>query len=209
MTGIRLLLVRHGNTFESGETPRQVGARSDLLLTEHGRKQAGFFADYLISKHLTPAAIYAGALQRQTETAKIIGAALRGKPPIHLNEKALTEIDYGVWEGLTTDQIVEKWEKEYHAWTTERKWSPLFGGSEEEHLHAIEQWLTRLRDKYSPGDTVLGVTSNGTLRFFYALASHSQKIDDLKVKTGHFCELSLKENSLEIIHWNKDPKAIN
>ena len=36
----QLLIVRHGNTFETGETPRRVGLRTDLPLSSSGRKQA-------------------------------------------------------------------------------------------------------------------------------------------------------------------------
>ena len=33
---MRLILARHGNTFEAGETPVWVGAREDLPLTARG-----------------------------------------------------------------------------------------------------------------------------------------------------------------------------
>ncbi len=36
----RLVIVRHGNTFEAGETPRRIGARTDLPLTAAGLEQA-------------------------------------------------------------------------------------------------------------------------------------------------------------------------
>ena len=32
----RLVIVRHGNTFEAGEPPRRIGARTDLPLTATG-----------------------------------------------------------------------------------------------------------------------------------------------------------------------------
>jgi broad specificity phosphatase PhoE len=36
----RIVIVRHGNTFEAGETPRRIGARTDLPLTADGQAQA-------------------------------------------------------------------------------------------------------------------------------------------------------------------------
>ncbi len=36
----RLVIVRHGNTFEAGEPPRRIGAGTDLPLTESGIDQA-------------------------------------------------------------------------------------------------------------------------------------------------------------------------
>jgi len=34
------VIVRHGNTFAPGETPRRIGARTDLPLTPGGEAQA-------------------------------------------------------------------------------------------------------------------------------------------------------------------------
>lgn len=56
---IRLILVRHGNTFDAGQTPTQVGARTDLSLTDQGRNQAHYFARYLASEQIQPQAISA------------------------------------------------------------------------------------------------------------------------------------------------------
>ena len=51
---ITLVIARHGNTFESGETPRRVGARTDLPLTEKGRQQAQAIGHYLKEHDLIP-----------------------------------------------------------------------------------------------------------------------------------------------------------
>ncbi len=205
---IRLLLVRHGNTFEKGQTPTQVGARTDLHLTEQGRRQAQSFADYLSANHIKPDAIYAGSLKRQIETAQILGS--------HHHETALTEIDYGAWEGLTTEEITKQWPNEYHAWTTQAKWPTIFGSTQENHLNAIKKWLEALRKKHASGQTIVGVTSNGVIRYFYSLQNrewqnliNSSRMEDLKVKTGHFCELLLTSDSLKAESWNVDPKNLH
>ncbi|MCL4553141.1 MAG: histidine phosphatase family protein, partial [Candidatus Marsarchaeota archaeon] len=91
---IRLFLLRHGNTFETGQTPVQIGAKTDLPLTNKGREQAAAFAQFM-TQLPTPAAIYAGSLKRQIETAQIVAQALHAETLLHLNEEALTEIDYG------------------------------------------------------------------------------------------------------------------
>jgi probable phosphoglycerate mutase len=176
-----------------------VGAQTDLPLTEQGRNQAESFAHYLASQKIQPQAIYAGSLKRQTETAEILRSQLQIEHTMHA--AALTEIDYGAWEGLTTDAIRQKWPNEYEAWIQQSRWPKIFGNTKESHLAAIKKWLNELRDTYAPDETVVGVTSNGILRFFYNSSSC-----DLKVKTGHFCELWLFKNSVEIKSWNKDPK---
>lgn len=195
---IRLFLVRHGNTFEADQVPTQVGAATDLPLTSTGRAQAQLLADHF--KKINPVAIYSGSLKRQMETAEIIAC---GKKII--NEPALTEIDYGPWEGLTSEEILAKWQNEYANWTKHSLWPEnIFKGSLQNHLLKITKWLHLLRQKYSPGDSVIGITSNGLIRLFYSLVSENgMKPEDLKVKTGNFCELYLFPDSIKIKSWNK------
>ncbi len=204
MNSIRLILLRHGNTFEAGQTPTQVGARTDLPLTEEGRNQALYFARYLASEKIWPQAIYAGGLKRQIETAQITGRHLEVENKIQLHEPALTEIDYGAWEGLTADEIQKQWPSEYKAWATQSQWPKLFDSTREGHLHGIKKWLQQLRDAHNPGETVVGVTSNGILRLFHSLQERDG-IEELKVKTGHFCELLLEKDRVQIQKWNQDP----
>lgn len=207
---IRLFLLRHGNTFESNQTPTQVGAKSDLPLTLQGCEQAKNFSRYLLSEKISPQAIFSGALQRQRKTAEIIGE------PLHLEtrcEGALTEIDYGAWEGLTAEEIASKWPNEYLNWTHAGLWpEKIFKESLETHLTAIRSWLERLRKTFSSGDSVVGVTSNGVMRFFYSLLEtewrqliQNRQMEKLKVKTGHFCELLLSKDAIQIQSWNAKP----
>ncbi len=189
---IRLILMRHGNTFEDGQTPVQVGARTDLSLTDQGLRQAGQMVKYLEREGISPEAIYAGKLKRQTQSAQIIaeyfGLKFKDAP-------ALTEIDYGLWEGLSSTEIISKWPKEYAEWNDLAKWqSHIFQGTHEAHLKSVENWLSGLKKTYE-GKTVVAITSNGLLRFF----------KNEKVKTGHFCEIHLMQDGLKICGWNQNP----
>lgn len=205
---IEVLLVRHGNTFEAGEVPRQVGARSDLPLTQKGKEQAEAMASRLSATKICPKAIYAGELQRQRVAAEMIGHHLGVK-----HSPALTEIDYGLWEGLTSEEIGCRWPEDYARWTMQGVWAEsIFGTSLCDHMHHINQWIDDLRTEYAPGDTVVGVTSNGVMRLFYSLLteswqhlSHTKQIEKLKVNTGHFCRLHLSQSAIEVKDWNVKP----
>ncbi len=190
-----------------------VGAQSDLPLTAQGRAQATHFAQVLSTDGICPKAIYAGSLQRQKQTAEIVRDHLQLASPISSPEAALTEIDYGAWEGLAQEEIIKLWPREYADWTEASNWPVgLFGGTKEGHLAEIRAWITRLRKKYAPGDTVIAVTSNGIIRFFYSLQENEwslivkeRQVEKLKVKTGHFCELHLFEDSIQIHRWGIKP----
>jgi broad specificity phosphatase PhoE len=207
MSPIHLILVRHGNTFEAGQIPTQVGARTDLPLTQEGRNQALSFARYLASQQIQPAFIYAGGLKRQGETAQIIANHL-SLDKMELQEAALTEIDYGAWEGLTAGEIEKQWPDEYRGWTLQSTWPEIFGTTREAHKRAIENWFDQLTLIHRAGATVVGVTSNGILRLIYAL-QQADSIQEVKVKTGHFCELWLQNGGIQIQQWNQDPLRLS
>jgi 2,3-bisphosphoglycerate-dependent phosphoglycerate mutase len=191
---IQLILMRHGNTFEAGQIPLQVGARTDLPLTSQGRLQVERMICYLRSKNTFPQVIYAGDLKRQTESAQLIGSAF-GLP--FEKSSALTEIDYGLWEGLSAAEIEARWPTEYKEWTEMAKWpSQIFQGTAETHLQKLESWFDEMRKK-DKGKTVVAVTSNGLLRFFR----------NEKVKTGHFCEIQVQEKGFQILSWNQNPNG--
>lgn len=88
-------MVRHGETEWS--LSGQHTSRTDIALTEHGRRQAE-----LIGRHLRGEAIgavYVSPRRRARETA-----ALAGWPDAIVNDD-LAEWDYGSYEGRTTEEI--------------------------------------------------------------------------------------------------------
>jgi broad specificity phosphatase PhoE len=191
---IRLILVRHGNTFESGQIPVQIGKQTDLPLTSYGISQAEQMKKYLQSHHIVPKAIFAGNLKRQTQFASILNSSFNASFQI---ETALTEIDYGDWEGLTGEEISTHWPNEYKLWNEFGIWPQnVFKSSLKDHQEQINSWLEYLRKTHQNNDTLLAVSSNGLLRLFY------QKE---KVKTGHFCDLILHPTSIEVLGWNLRP----
>jgi broad specificity phosphatase PhoE len=212
---IRLILVRHGNTFEAGQVCTHVGARTDLSLTTEGREQAKRVGHYLSSQGIQPTAIYAGKLKRQIETSLIIGETLNVSH-LHLNEPALTEVDFGLWEGLTTEAITKRWKKEYEDWSKGGIWPEgIFEGTLDAHLNEINNWIAHLRSDYKPGESIVGVTSNGIIRYFHSFAAEkwnhcvqTRNMEALKVKTGHLCELLLSADDLKVISWNKNPAIL-
>lgn len=186
----RLILVRHGNTFEKDEAPVQVGARSDLPLTAAGREQLRALSAFFKEQKSVPKAIFAGFLKRQTESAEIIAENFGVKVE---KTPVLSEIDYGPWEGLTQEEISQKWPKEFNEWNVKAQWQPsIFGGSFEEHWGRLILWFERIFAAY-PDQTIVGITSNGLLRL----------LRNEKVKTGHFCTLELSQKCWDILDWNQ------
>jgi alpha-ribazole phosphatase/probable phosphoglycerate mutase len=102
----RLFLARHGALVTSSEW-RFVGHR-DVALHPDGIRQIQRLSDRLAGEHLD--VVYASDLQRTVQSASII-AEPRGLVPI--TRCAFREINLGVWEGLTMEEISTSFEVEF------------------------------------------------------------------------------------------------
>lgn len=225
----RLIVVRHGNTFRSGETPLRVGCRTDLPLVEGERAaRAGRF---LRENGWIPDRVVAAPLKRTVETAEGILDALRIRMPIEKTD-VFSEIDYGVDEARTEDEVMDRLGRVY----LERE-GRLDGASPEtiraRGKQAIDDWnskavppdgwnvdpeilvrnWTDFAEGIRDGETVLVVSSNGIIRF----APHILKKDvyerfvaenNLKVATGGICLFEYENDAWNILDWNVKPRDI-
>ncbi|HEU4635281.1 MAG TPA: histidine phosphatase family protein [Edaphobacter sp.] len=94
--GTQLWLIRHGETEWS--LSGQHTSRTDIALTDHGRKRAEELRDYL--KGMAFKAVFVSPMQRAQETCKIAGFGSQA-----VVDENLKEWDYGVYEGKTTSEI--------------------------------------------------------------------------------------------------------
>ena len=163
----RVLFVRHGQS-EWNALGRWQG-QADPPLSELGRAQARAAAHSLGALD----AIFASDLQRATETAAIISAAI-GVGPV-LIEPELRERDAGEWSGLTRDEIHERYPG-YLPDDRHRAFAPDGGepqrppGWEPDDalLERVLRGVHRVHETVPDGD-VLAVTHGGVI---YALEGH-------------------------------------
>ncbi|WP_246742967.1 histidine phosphatase family protein [Rhodomicrobium vannielii] len=206
-----LILARHGNTFEAGEKPVWVGARTDLPLTAKGREQAAALGEAL--KPFAPRIrrIAAGPLARTREHAEIAATTAGLSAPVDIEDR-LREIDYGDWEGRSSEDIeasggaaeLAAW-NERGVWPISAGWLPC--------TYAIDARASTLADEAArdaeAGDAALFVTSNGVLRYFLKLvpgAFEAAATDaSLKVATGNVCALRLEGDAWSVLLWNVKP----
>jgi len=91
-----LWLIRHGETEWSLSGAHT--SRTDISLTDHGRKRAEELRDYLKGKKF--AAVFTSPMQRARETC-----AIAGYGDVATIDDGLKEWDYGIYEGKTTKEI--------------------------------------------------------------------------------------------------------
>ncbi len=105
----RLIVVRHGRT-EWNRIERFRG-RADIGLDEVGMKQAESAAKRIGEWPIS--AIYSSPLRRALTTAEIIAG------PLGLNVQltpGIVDIDYGAWQGLSTEDVVARDGHLYSQW---------------------------------------------------------------------------------------------
>lgn len=96
-----MYVVRHGTT--AWNQLGRIQGHMDIPLNETGRAQARLVSRRLATLRAT--ALYSSDLLRAYETAQIIGQAT-GLPV--MQEPGLREINFGVWQGLSSPQIRER-----------------------------------------------------------------------------------------------------
>lgn len=201
---MRLILARHGNTFEAHEAAVWVGARTDMALTAEGRSQAEAIGRALSGARWPFDAVVTGPLRRTRETAEIIRTVAGLAVDITVDER-LREIDYGMWEGRSNDEIeaahgragLDAWSKN-GIWPEGMDWRP--------GRAALVAGLRALVREFSDARAVLLVSSNGVLKHVpeaIGLVANG----DLKVRTGHLSVLDVRQEP-RIVVWNVGPNDL-
>lgn len=202
---MNVFFLRHGNTFESNEPPRQVGCHTDIPLTNKGKQQIEDIRASFLKNSINFDKIICGPLLRHKQSAKIFGddIEIRGE---------LTEIDYGKWENLTSEEISKNWPEELSAWNHSATWpTHIFNGSHEQHTSNLKKLLSELTtsSKYNESNILL-ITSQGTIRYLLKITnlwetvSNKSAMQEYKVKTGNFCILERKNQKWGILGWDLD-----
>jgi alpha-ribazole phosphatase len=161
----KVIFIRHGQT-EWNVTGRYQG-QSDVKLTEEGKKQAEKLADNFPVAKVD--AIYASDLCRAMVTAETIAAKFGLKVQA---EPAFRELSFGDWEGLTYQQIVDKWEEAMANFLQHPDILEIPGG---ESFPAVQQRamkrLNELIEKHD-GQTIVVVAHGAVLRTMLTAALH-------------------------------------
>ena len=108
VTKTRIYLIRHGQVV--GHEKRSYNGHADVGLTEHGVSQYYQLRDRLADRGIT--ACYSSDLSRCAIGARIIceplGITAKLKPE-------LRELNIGLWEGMTWDEIIARYPAEWQA----------------------------------------------------------------------------------------------
>lgn len=155
--------MRHGQTSWNQEGKYQ--GHSDISLNERGVRQGNLVAKRLANEKIS--AIYSSDLLRAQQTAEAI-AGYHGLSVITKPE--FREINFGIWEGLTYQEIMEDWSEILTAMYDK---PGEFGPPQGESFQAVKQRVTyALQEciKEHQEQNIVLVSHGGTMRVLLCAA---------------------------------------
>ena len=196
----KLYIVRHGNTFETGDIVTRVGGRTDLPLSPSGEAQAQKLAQHFADEGIAFATARSGPLKRTRRTAAAILAA-QANPPELAIDLFLREIDYGPDENRPDDEVVARIGKAaLDAWERDSIPPP---GWRVDPAAVTGNWQEVFADLRDETGAHLVVTSNGIARF--ALAAAGETRPDAKLATGAYGVIEIGGDIAHVRDWNRRP----
>lgn len=189
---LELWLIRHGETAWSLSGAHT--SRTDIPLTDRGRERAQKIRDYLHGK--TFSMVLTSPLERARETC-----AIAGYGDVAQIDPDLSEWNYGVYEGRTTNDI----QKEIPGWSV---WtSPIIDG---ETIDQVAERANRVIARAAAKGGSVALFAHGhILRILAACWIQSPPImgSRLALGTGTVSTLGYEHETRVITLWNRDPAA--
>jgi broad specificity phosphatase PhoE len=177
--GSRLILVRHGET--EGESSIRYHGHTDVALSELGRAQMRL-AGRAIKTHRranTFARVFSSPLVRASEGAQIVAG--HSAPIVTIDEFA--EVHFGLFEGLTADEIRERYPDEFARWNDDRL-APTYtypaGESRAAFANRVEHGLERMLTLWTPrDDDALLIAHRGVIRAIVRKLTNREPVVEL------------------------------
>lgn len=159
----QLLVIRHGETAWNAE--HRIQGHLDIPLSATGVRQAGRLAQRLASERIH--AVYSSELARAWLTAEPLAERLGLEV---IPEPRLRERCFGIFEGLTLDEIADQHPAAFQSWRARDPAWAMDGGETGQQL--IDRVLDAMHDIAGRhrGETVALVTHGGVLDVAYRAA---------------------------------------
>jgi probable phosphoglycerate mutase len=191
----QIYIVRHGNTFDPGDTVLRAGARTDLPLSQSGQAQAAALSRAF--KAQTFDRVFASPLKRTQETARAIFQAARIE-----TADFLTEIDYGPDEGRPESEVVARLgQAVLDRWNT----AAVPPADWQVDPNQIRQEWVEFFARCDRTANTLVVTSNGVARFILDVVAGVGQDVPRKLRTGSYGVIALNPTGPRLNAWNVRP----
>lgn len=194
-----IYLVRHGQSQANSKGIWQ-GAQIDTPLTELGRTQAQNTKRHLEEEGAVFSAVYSSPLLRAGETAGIIA------PNQNITfDSRLKEFDYGIWDGMYWQDILERYSEFFDASENllPNSWEVTGGETYDEVKERLQQFFDELTDKH-PDESVLVVSHGFTIKLILDLFLNIGNLVNLNEPTNAgITKFILKNGARTLVYFNR------
>ncbi|MDA2962525.1 MAG: bifunctional RNase H/acid phosphatase [Actinomycetota bacterium] len=182
-----IFLIRHG---ETPLTPLKKFSGDGPLnpqLTQQGLLQAELVAAAVAD--FKPDVIISSPLNRTKQTADALARAT-GLPVIY--DDAWIECSFGIWDGMSIDEVKERYPADYYSWICSSAFAPPEGESYVAVALRIDAALEQIVAMY-PGERVAVISHNGCIKSAVALVigGHSDSIFHIDIAPCSITTLSI------------------
>ncbi|MCK5386498.1 MAG: histidine phosphatase family protein [Gammaproteobacteria bacterium] len=198
-----LYIVRHGNTFAKGESPRRVGSKTNIPLVESGFDQADSLGMHFFNKKINFSKVYSSPLLRAQQTTQKILQQLNSKIEIESLD-LLNEIDHGPDENKIESEVEARIGK--HAIQEWDENAIVPDGWIVDYEQRIAGWKQFIEDHKKCGN-ILMVTSNGAARFLLQAYHLKEAHRNLKLRTGSYGCVAVTNECLSLKSWDIRPES--
>jgi probable phosphoglycerate mutase len=195
-----ILMIRHGET--EWNTAKRLQGHSDIPLNEKGIEQALALARALREEKLS--AVFSSDLQRASKTAEEI--AKWHRLPVHI-DPAFRERSYGIFEGLSRDEIKTRYPESHAAWYAadpDHVFPPGERPAESMrtfHHRAIDA-ISRIAEQYN-GQKIVLVAHFGIIESAYRVA-HGMPLEvrtRVPVLNTGINRFLIREKQIALLEW--------
>ena len=180
----RFFLVRHGET--EGESSIRYHGATDVPLSELGREQMRRAALEIVARRsgVNFGKVFSSPLVRASEGARIITREICGEPASIVAIEEFAEVHFGLFEGLTADEIRERYPDHFAVWNADRlaaDYTYPEGESRANFAARVERGLERVLAIWTrggDGDALL-VAHRGVIRAIVRRLTNQQPVVEL------------------------------
>jgi len=174
--------------------------RADVPLNERGLLQAEATAR-CIELRVSAAAVYSSPLSRATRTAHAIAGKQSLSVKVH---QGLVDIDYGEWQGLSAEEVTQRWPELLAAWFQAPHTVRIPGGESLDELRARSGAAVReIAKRHSGGAVVLVAhTVVNRIILLFALGLDNGRFWHLRQDTCAMNEIEVDGEEFTLVSMN-------
>ncbi len=190
----RVYIVRHGNTFDTGDVILRVGGRTDIPLSTSGIDQAKALKAHF--SNMSFDYVFSSDLKRTRQTTEIITNNAN-----YTRLDMLSEVDYGPDEGKPETEVIARvGQTALDLWNSHAI-PPKGWLVEPDKIRS--DWVNFLA-RLPRTQNSLVVTSNGTARFLLDIVKNGGGAAR-KLRTGSYGIIRLSDTGPDLESWNIRP----